>query len=186
MKKGLIWAVIAIFAMTCDAFSASAKDIPAGVRMEIVEAGEDDNEFGIFSYKDKDGTVSYYMSLAWEFKISEVFDVEIMGGSLSHIDEVCLCLGVTHDEAIESLNTLLALFDEDVNTLAELPARLATGAERLGDFTTINCLVKKKLIGGKSLQFHFVSGKHSGEASLSKSTLKFLKKGLELDKKRKN
>lgn len=184
MKKVLLWALTAITALTCNTFTASAKDIPTGMRMEIVEAEQDDNEFTIFTYKDEDGTMGYYMSLAWDFNISEIFDVQILGGSLSHIDEVCLYLGGTADEALESLNSLMSLYDKDANTTVELPARLSTGADRLGDNTTVQCIVKKKFLGGKSLQFHFVSGKHTAKTNLGKSTFKFLRKGLELDMKR--
>ena len=176
-------AVIAII-MTGSFFTASAKDNSTGMRMEIVEAEQDDNEFALFTYKDEDGTMGYYLGLGRELRISDLFDVQILGGSLSHIDEVCLSLGKTSDEALEMINTLISLYDKDTGTLIELPARLSTGADRLGDPTTINCIVKKKLLGGKFLQFHFTSGKHSAETNLSKSTLKFLRKGLELHIKR--
>ena len=61
---------------------------------------------------------------------------------------------------------------------------MATGADKLGGLTIINCVVKKKFIKGKYLQFNFVSGKHSAEVDLSQSTDKFLRKALELDMKR--
>jgi hypothetical protein len=184
MKKVLLWAIIAITSLTFNPFSASAKDIPAGMRMEIAEDEDDDNEFVLFTYKDEDGTFGYYLGLGHEFNISEVFDITILGGSISHIDEVCLYLGETADDALASLNALLGMFDKDVNTCVELPARLTTGAEGLAGSTTVNCIVKKKFIGGKYLQFHFVSGKHTAKTDLGKSSLKFLKKGLELDMKR--
>lgn len=184
MKKVLLWAVIAIMTLSFDAFSASAKDIPAGMRMEIAEVEEDDNEFQLFTYKDQDGTVAYYLSLGRVFRILDMlFDGEL-NTSFDHVDEVCLCLGVTPEEAKASLDLLLSFYDEDVNTIAEFPARMATGSEVLGQPTIINCVVKKKFLKGKYLQFNFVSGKHSAEADLSKSTVKFLKKALELDMKR--
>lgn len=184
MKKILMWAVIAIFTLSLNTADATAKDIPAGMRMEIAEDEENNNTFSLFTYKDEDGVTAYYLSLGKEFKISEIFEVEVLGGSISHIDEVCLCLGVTADEAIASLNAILAIYDAEVNTIAEWPARMVSGSERLGKPTIINCVVKKKFIGGKYLQFNFVSGKHSAEADLGKSTVKFLKKALELDMKR--
>lgn len=183
MKKILMWAVIAITAFSFDSFSASAKDV-TGMRMEIAESEEDDNEMSLFTYKDQDGTLGYYLSLGRVFRISDILFDNNVDNTFDHIDEVCLCLGTTADEALESLNTILALYDEDVNTVAELPARMCTGSERLGDFTTINCVVKKKFLKGKYLQFNFVSGKHSAEADLGKTTVKFLKKALELDMKR--
>ena len=36
------------------AMSASAQNIPAGMRMEIAEAETDNSEFSIFTYKDED------------------------------------------------------------------------------------------------------------------------------------
>ena len=183
MKKILMWAVIAILTLSFDSFSASAKDV-TGMRMEIAEVEEDDNEFSIFTYKDKDGTYGYYMSLGRVFRIMDLlFDGET-NTSFDHVDEVCLCLGGTAEQALTSLDLLLSYFDEDVNTIAEFPARMSTGAERLGDLTIIHCVVKKKFLKGKYLQFNFVSGKHSAEADLSKSTVKFLKKALEFDMKR--
>lgn len=184
MKKVLLWAVIAITAVTFNPFSASAKDIPAGMRMEIAEAEENDNEFQLFTYKDEDGTFGYYLGLGRVFRILDVlFDGEL-NTSFDHIDEVCLCLGATPEVAMESLDTILAMFDKEVNTVAEFPARMSTGSERLNNPVIITCIVKKKFLGGKRLQFNFASGKHSAEADLSKSTVKFLKKGLEFDMKR--
>lgn len=184
MKKIFMWTVIAIFTLAFNPFDASAKDIPAGMRMEIVEDEENDNVFSLFTYKDQDGTFGYYLGLGKEFKISEVFDVEILGGSLSHIDEACLWLGDTPEGALQALEGLLGLYDQDVNTTLKLPARLATGAERLSERTMVTCIVGKKMLGGKFLRFYFPSGKHTAECDMGKSTVKFLKKGLELDMKR--
>lgn len=178
-----MWVAVAIFTLTLNSFSASAKDIPAGIRMEIASAEENDNEFEIFTYKDENGTVGYYLGLGREFRVLDVLDVEIPGTSFSLVDEVCLCLGVTSDEAMASLESLLSIFDKDVNYVAEFPARMSTGAERLGEPTTVKCIVKKKFLKGKYLQFNFVSGKHSAEADLFKSIVKELKIGLKIDKK---
>lgn len=184
MKKIFVLAFIAIITLSFDCTTASAKDIPTGMRMEIAEAGEDDNECTLFTYKDEDGNFGYYLGLGRVFRILDVlFDGEL-NSSFDHVDEVCLCLGATPDVALASLDTLLSMFDKDVNTVVELPARMSTGADRLGVAAKVPCIVKKKFIGGKYLQFHFVSGKHTAEADLSKSTVKFLKKGLELDMKR--
>lgn len=183
MKKILMWAVIAVMSLSFDTFSATAKDI-TGMRMEIAEVEDDDNEFSLFTYKDKDGTEGYYLSLGRVFRILDILFDGDLNNSFDHVDEVCLCLGGTADQALVSLDYLLSFYDEDVNTIAEFPARMSTGAERLGELTIINCVVKKKFLKGKYLQFNFVSGKHSAEADLSKSTVKFLKKALELDMKR--
>ena len=170
--------------LSIDGFSASAKDNPVGMRMEIAESGDDDNETVLFTYKDQDGTEAYYLGLGRVFRILDVlFDGEL-NTSFDHVDEVCLCLGTTAEPALASFDLLLSFYDEDINTIAEFPARMATGADKLGGLTIINCVVKKKFIKGKYLQFNFVSGKHSAEVDLSKSTVKFLRKALELDMKR--
>lgn len=183
MKKILMWALIAVMMLSFDTFSASAKDV-TGMRMEIAEDEDGDNEFSIFTYKDDDGTFGYYLSLGRVFRVMDILFDGNTDTSFDHIDEVCLCLGATAEQAKVSLELLLSYFDEDINTIAEFPARMSTGAEKLGKPTIINCVVKKKFIKGKYLQFNFVSGKHSAEADLSKSTVKFLKKALELDMKR--
>ena len=184
MNKILMWAVIAIMMLSINPFSASAKDIPAGMRMEIAEVEDNDNEFELFTYKDKDGTFGYYLGLGRVFRILDIFFDGEQNTSFDHVDEVCLCLGGTAEEAMASLDLLLSFCDEDVNTLAEFPARMSTGADQLGAPTIIHCVVKKKFLKGKYLQFNFASGKHTAEADLSKSTVKFLKKGLEFDMKR--
>lgn len=175
MKHYLMWAVIAICTLTLCDFQASAKDKAKGMRMEIVSVEQNDNEFVIYTYKDEDGSENYYLSLGHEFRISEEFGFEILGASLSLVDDASLCLGSTRDEAVEFLNSLVDIFDEDVNYVASFPGRLSTGGgERLGDATTINCVLKKKFIGGKYLQFQFESGKHHATADIGKTTLKRL------------
>ena len=185
MKKLLIWSFVAVFMLTLDAFSASAKDKALGMKLEIVETDDNDSQFSIFTYQEeKGGPVSYYMGSGREFEASEVFGFEIFGGSLSHIDESAMYLGATADEALASLDALMELFDKDVDFETEFSGRLSTGTGQLGDPTTIACVVKKKFLSGKFLRFYFVSGKHNAEADLGKSSLKFLRKGLEMDMKR--
>ena len=180
----MIWALVAVFTFTLDAFSASAKDKSLGMRMEIVSTEDNDNEFSVFSYQKKDGNDGYYMGIVREFDVSEVFGLEIFGGTVSHLDEVCLYLGSTAEEALASLDAMLELYDQDVDYAIEFPARLSTGSEQLGDPTTVTCVVKKKVLKGKFLRFFFVSGKHNADADLGKFSLKFLRKGLERDMKR--
>ena len=60
MKKIFLIAATIMMAL----LNVQAKDIPAGMRMEIIEADEEDkNQYSIFQYKDDDGTVGYYMSV---------------------------------------------------------------------------------------------------------------------------
>ena len=185
MKKLLIWAFIAIFTLTLDAFTASAKGSHSGMKLEIVETDDNDSQFSIFTYQEeKGGPVTYYLGIGREFEASEVFGFEIFGGSLSHIDETAVYLGATADEALASLDALFNLFDKDVDFETEFPGRLSNDAGQLGDPTKVACVVKKKFLSGKFLRFYFVSGKHNAEADLGKSSLKFLRKGLEMDMKR--
>ena len=186
MKKLMMLALVAIFTFTLGASSASAKDKGLGMKLEIVETEDNDNQFSIFTYQEKGGPVAYYMGVGHEFDASEVFGFEIFGGTISHIDEVALYLGATADEALASLDAMFGLYDNDVNFETEFPGRLTTGSGQLGDPTKVACVVKKKLLSGKFLRFYFVSGKHNAEADLGKSTLKFLRKGLEIDMKRHN
>ena len=185
MKKLMVWALVAVSMLTLDAFSASAKDKTLGMKLEIVETDDNDSQFSIFTYQEeKGGPVVYYLGIGREFEASEVFGFEIFGGSLSHIDESSLYLGATADEALASLDAILELFDKDVDFETEFPGRLTTGSGQLGDPTTVACVVKKKFLSGIFLRFYFVSGKHNAEADLGKSSLKFLRKGLEVDMKR--
>ena len=185
MKKLMIWALVAVFTFTLDAFTASAKDHSLGMKLEIVETDDNDSQFSIFTYQEKKGgPVSYYMGIGREFEASEVFGFEIFGGSLSLIDESAVYLGATADEALASLDALFNLFDKDVDFETEFPGRLSNDAGQLGDPTKVACVVKKKFLSGKFLRFYFVSGKHNAEADLGKSSLKFLRKGLEMDMKR--
>ena len=181
----MILALIAIFTLTLDSFTASAKGSHAGMKLEIVETDDNDSQFSIFTYQEEQGGPAvYYLGIGREFEASEVFGFEIFGGSLSHIDESALYLGATADEALASLDALFDLLDKDVDFETEFPGRLSTDSGQLSDPTTVACVVKKKFLSGKFLRFYFVSGKHNAEADLSKSSLKFLRKGLEMDMKR--
>ena len=176
MKNVLTWFTVAIFALALNTFQTSAKDKVAGLRMEIASVEQNDNEFTVFTYTDDDGSTNYYLGLGSEFNLSEEFGFEILGASLSLIDDACLCIGKTRDEALEFLDALVNLFDKDTNYVTEFPGRLSTsGGERLGDPTVVVCIVKKKFLGGKYLQFQFKSGKHSAHADLGKSMIKQLR-----------
>ena len=183
MKKTLILAVAAMIMLTFATVSVSAKDIPAGVRMEIVSADEDDNDFEVFTYKDDDGTFGYYLGLGHVYRVFDTLGIEVLGiNSFDITSEVCICLGSTKDEALAALDFLIAFFDKDVNTVTGFPARMSLGVERLGAPTTVDCVVKKKFLRGKYLQFHFVCDDHKGEADLTKSVVKFLRTGVKRSK----
>ncbi|MBR5736708.1 MAG: hypothetical protein IKX60_07965 [Bacteroidales bacterium] len=171
----------AIFA--CIALFAGAQDIPAGIRMEITEVEQDDNQFTIFTYKDEDGTFAYYLSLGRELKLIEVADGEdgIFNASLSHVDETCVWLGTTYDEAMGTLEHLLTLFDKEPGYSTEFSGRLSM-VEKLGKPTVARCVVIKRLLG-KHLFFLFDNGRYTANAELTKGTVKSLITAMKFDKK---
>ena len=172
--------VAAIFA--CFALLANAQDIPVGIRMEITEIEQDDNQFSLFTYKDEDGVYGYYLSLGREHRLIEVNDGEdgIFNASLSHVDETCVSLGSTYDEAMATLEYLLTLFDKEIGYSAELSGRLSM-VEKLGKPTVAKCVVIKRLLG-KRLFFLFDSGRYTADAELTKGTVKSLIAGLKFEK----
>lgn len=173
----LVLALVAVFAI------AQNRDIPAGIRMEVTEAGEDDErEYSIFTYKDEDGTFGYYLSLGREFKLLEILSDD-SSSSLSHLDEACLWLGKTADEAAATLDSFLDLLDEPVGTVKEFPCRLTNGAEKLTDHSTAVCFIVKRFLQGKRLCFHFTAGRHTGEVDLTKSAIKSLRWSFNLARK---
>ena len=172
---------VAFFA--CIAFFASAQDTPAGIRMEVVEIEQDDNEFAIFTYKDEDGTFGYYLSIGREFKLFEANDGEdgIFNASLSHVDESSIWLGANRDEAMGTLDYLLTLYDKDPGFSTEFSGRL-TRVMKLGDPTVARCVVIKRLFG-KRLLFIFDNGRYTADAELVKSTVKALISSMKFDAK---
>ena len=133
MKKILI-----ALALIFPAFFAAAQEIPAGMRMELAEITENDDQFSIFKYKDEDGSVAYYLSVGREFNVVEAVFGDVSNISLGHVDETVLCLGKTYDEAQAFLESMLALFDKEPGTSMEFPARLSVGAEKLGSLVPLH------------------------------------------------
>lgn len=181
MKKILWMAVAAMMATT----EIQAQNIPAGIRMEVGEAETDHGEYSLFTYKDtnEDDSFGYYLSVGKVTKILGAIRDDITDMDFDAIRETCICLGSTADEAFATLDTIIDLFSQDVETSVEFPARVVTGSGRLGEPTTSLCVVKKKAVGGKRLQFVFTIGKSQGEAYLPKTVVKELKMELKMDKK---
>jgi hypothetical protein len=175
MKRILITLALALTTLF-----AFAQNFPAGMRMEFIEVGQDDNEFSIFSYKDDDGTIGYYLSLGTNYNLLGIFTDDDSNFSLSHFDETCITLGSTPEEANKTLDILLALEDGELGTMAEFPCRMSMGAERLGGSSTAICYVTKRLLQSKRLVFHFTSGGRTAETDLTKSALKSLISGFRL------
>ena len=160
-----------------------AQNIPTGMRMEIAESERDKSEFSIFSYKDEDGTFGYYLGLGRVLHVLPIFRDDITNAAFDDIKETCIWLGATPDEAFATIDTILDLYSKDVDTSMEFQGRMATGSERLGDPSTSTCVVKKKTLGGKQLQFIFTSGERQAEVYLPKSVVKELRWDFKADVK---
>ena len=111
-----------------------------------------------------------------------IVDAEIFGGhtSFSHIDETCLCLGATKEEALAIIESMLTLLEEAPGTTAAFQCRRSSGGERLSVPDQANCVVVKRFLQGKRLCFQFVSGGHTADVDLTRSTLKTLRWNLNL------
>ena len=168
--------------LACMTLFAVAQNSPSGMRMEIAEVGENDNEYCIFTYKDPDGSFGYYLSVGHVFQLLELLFDE-SSSSFGLVDETCLVMGETMDDAFAFLDSLLALLDEAPGTTADFPCRLTTGADQLFVPSTANAIVVKRFLQGKRLNFHFVSGSHTAEVDLTKSAVKSLRWNLDLYRK---
>ena len=163
--------------------SAQAGKAVTGMRMEIGDSERDHAEYSLFTYMDDDESFGYYLSLGRVTHILGLIRDDITDASFDDIKETCICLGATYDEANATLDTILDLFDKDVDTRTELKSRAVTGSDRLGQFTTTTCIVQKKALGGKRLQFVFTQGRHQAEAFVTKAIIKELRTSLKIDKK---
>ena len=159
--------------------SAFAQNQPAGIRMELFEVEENDNGFSLFTYKDDDGTFGYYMGVTRSFDILSIF-TDDSDSSFSHIDEACIWLGANAEEAQATLESMMTLLDAAPGTVAQFSSRRTAGAERLTVPDTVTATVVKPFILGKRLNFLFVSGSHTAEADLTRSTLKSLRSGFNI------
>ena len=157
------------------------KNQPAGMRVEVAEAETDNGEYSIFTYKDtdEDDSFAYYLSLG---RLTDFLGAdEILGLQVQNVHEVTIRLGATTDEALATIESILDLYDKDVDTTVEFQGRGATSGFQLGETLTTTCTVVKKTLGGKRLQFLFPEGKRQGRCYLSKSTLKGLRTNFKID-----
>ncbi|MCR5548160.1 MAG: hypothetical protein K6F25_05350 [Bacteroidales bacterium] len=180
MKKILI-----ALALIFPAFFAAAQEIPAGIRMEVVEISDNDDQYSVFTYKDEDdGAAAYYLSVG---RVYSSFEAVFEGGtdiSLTHVDETELCMGQTAEEAQAFLESLLALFDKEPGTTVELPCRPVTGLPpRLGEAGTAACTVVKPLIFGKRLRITFESRGREALSEITKSSVKSLILSMKIERK---
>lgn len=171
---------VAVTAMTMGS-SAYAQNQPARMRVEVAEAETDNGEYSIFTYKDtdEDDSFGYYLGLG---RVTDFLGAdEMLGMEVQNIHEVTIRLGATTDEALVAIDSMLDLYDKDVDTTVEFKGRAATSGFQLGDTLTTTCTVVKKTMGGKRLQFLFPSGRRQARCYLSKSMLKELRTNLKID-----
>lgn len=177
MKKKIMILLLSAMTMT----AAHAQSQPAGMRVEVAEAETDHGDYSIFTYKDSeaDDSFGYYLGLGRTAKFLGAD--EILGLEIHNLHEVTIWLGSDTDEAMAALASLLDLYGKAVETTVEFKGRAATNGFKLGDPVTTICVVKKKLIGGKRLEFFFPEGKHIAHVYLPKSVVKELRTTFKLD-----
>ncbi len=175
--------ILTTIAVTIFSICAFAQDFPAGMRNEVASMEQDQYEYSLFSYKDQDGAFGFYLGLSTSFRILETIDERNdSNSSLDHIDEICIYMGSTPDEAAASLDALLELFEEPVGTVKEFNARIPRG-QRLGDDCTVNSVIVKRFLQGKRLLFTYASGRHVAETDLTKSAVKSLRFSFSINRK---
>lgn len=172
----------AIIAVALVSLCAFAQDFPAGMRNEIASSDQDRYGYSLFSFKDQDGTFGYYLGLSTSFRLLEIINENDLSSTFDHIDEICINIGSTPDEAVATLDSLLELMEEPVGTVREFQARIPRG-QWLGDECTVNCVVVKRLLQGKRLLFAYTSGHHTAETDLTKSAVKSLRFSFNLNRK---
>lgn len=179
--KRIIMAVAATLMM---ATYMLAQEIPAGMRMEIVESDNDSkDQYSIFKYKEQNGNVGYYMGVGYKIELLGLIRDDITDVSISHMDEVCFPMGSTRDDVLDKLDSFLELLDNPAGTTLEFPCRINNGAAGLGDEATATCTVTKRFLQGKRLCFRFTSGERTVDADLLKSSIKSMRLSVKLDKK---
>ena len=177
MKKLLTMLLLSILTFN----TVQAQKQPAGMRVEVADAETDNGEYTIFTYKDtdEDDSFGYYLSLG---RVTDFLGAdEILGMEVQNFHEVTIRLGATTDEALGTIGTILDLYDKDLDTTVEFQGRAATSGFKLGEAVTSTCVVVKKPLGGKRLQFLFPEGKRQGRAYLPKSILKELRANFKID-----
>jgi len=165
------------------------KNHPVDIRTEFYTLKNDDNvdkkSYSLFTYLDADGTFGYYLGLG----TAETFLEISIGGTdmaFGNYDEASIYLGATNDEACATLDRILALYDQDIETTTEFEGRACTAGPKMAGPITVTCVVAKKplsIFGGKRLQFLYPCNDHTALTYLLKSDLKQIRNGLTFDKK---
>ena len=163
-------------------FSYAQKHIPVGMRIEVAGTGQDDNEYSIFKYLDEDNNLGYYLSLGHVSRILEITGSDILDVTLDRIDETCLCMGVTADDAFTFLESLRDLLENDPGTTTTFQCRMVTNAEKLGDYSMAHCMVVKRFLQSKRLKFQFKSRQKTAETEITRSAIKSLRNSFKVYK----
>lgn len=174
--------ILSILALVCMTLSAVAQTSRFGDKTDIAEVGQDDYQYSIFTYKAPDGTFGYYLSIGREFDVLQIFS-DNSDASFSLVDESCLEMGETIDDAYAFIDTLLALLEATPGTMAEFPCRITTSFDQMFVPSTAHAIVVKRFLQAKRLCFTFVSGKHTADVDVTKSALKSLRWNLDLYQK---
>ena len=174
--------LLTTLALACVTLFAVAQNSPFGMKMEITEVEENDNEYAIFTYKDPDGTFGYYLSVGHVLQLLDIF-LDDPSSSFGLVDETCLVMGETMDDAFAYLDSLLELLDEAPGTTAEFPCRISTSIDQMFVPSTARAVVVKRLLQAKRLCFTFVSGKHTADVDVTKSALKSLRWSMDVHQK---
>ena len=178
MRKSILTVAAALMMATC----VLAQDIPAGIRMEIIESEDDSkDQYSIFQYKEQNGNTGYYMSVGYKLELLALVRDDITNTSISHTDEVCFPMGNTRDDVLEKLDSFIELLGKPAGTTVEYPCRINNRADGLGQEATATCIVTKRFLQSKRLCFHFTSGNRTAQADLRKSSIKSMRLSVKLD-----
>lgn len=159
-KLFLTWAV-ALFAVT---LSYAQKDIPAGGSMELAAIESGDDQLALYKIKDKEGKPSFLFTASHQLISFDVQTPDSSGG-IGFADGKALIIGESYEDALKTLEELIALFDQADGTQKEFTCM---------DGITVMVTLHKGFLG-KHLSV--------GDASVSKGELKSLRTGLKLSKK---
>ena len=117
---------------------------------------------GIFTYKDADGTVGYYLGLG---------EPDHIPGMIIAFDEIartCIYLGADPAEAKATMETIMSMFREPADTAREFAARPAIGG-MLTASGTCTAIVKKRFMAGKYICFKMSDLVYTTETYLRRS-----------------
>lgn len=190
MKRNLHFWMLATILIISGAMQAqNHKNHPVDVRMEFYKLENDDNvdknSYSLFTYLDADGTFGYYLGLG---KAETFVELSIGSSDLAfgNYDEASIYLGTNNDEACATLESILALYDQDLETTNKFEGRACTLGPNLGGPISVTCTVKKKpfsIFGDKRLEFLYPCTDKTAQTFLLKSELKQIRNGLTFDKK---